>query len=172
MDVYKIDVTGDDILSKGYGVIVLYNSRYCYAYKFSSSLQSKICNYYKVGEYGITKRILKPRLYCAVLSKILHQISKEKVTHDEDFQLQICNDFDGHQNDIIQILKEHTKDLLVFGDITVDNYVFTRHPKKSKIQQLALTLGRGGWENISRVRIDESELHNLIAKRSCRKIRW
>lgn len=172
MDLYKIDVTGDDIFNKGYGIIVLYNNKQVYGYKFSSEMQSEIRNNFKGGCYGFSNsKIIKPRVYCAVLSLILKQVSEENQTHDEEFDLHLCNDFDGHQHDIIQFLKDITKNMLIFKDISTDNYHFTKHPKKSKIQKFSLQLSKGDWTEINKVKIDERELHKLIAKKKAKK-KW
>ena len=173
MDIYKIDITGDDLLSKGYGVIVLFNNEHPYAYKFSSSLQAEIRNYFNKKLYGFeNKKILKPRAYSAILGLLLRQISKENQTETKNFDLHICNDFDGHQNDIIHLLKENATKMFIFGDITSDNYHFRKHSKKSKIQQLAIQVSRGNWTGINKVKIDRKEFHSLVAKKKFKKRKW
>lgn len=173
MDSYKIDVTGDDILSKNAGVIVTYNNKRVYAFKFSCDVQKNIRENYQQGNYCLnSKKILKPRVYCAVLAIILRRIAQENYTEQKNYQLNICKDFDGHEVNIISILKEHTNQLNIFEELDANNYSFCRHPKKSLIQQSAQKIYHSNWEEISRVNIEEKELHYLIAKPKCRKKKW
>ena len=98
MDLYRIDVTGDDILSKNYGIIVLFSNEqneYAYAFKFSQDLQKEIKDFHKAGLYGI-KCSLKPKVYSVVLSCILRKITREQYTSTSRFVFHICNDF--HQS--------------------------------------------------------------------------
>ncbi|MFT4343351.1 MAG: hypothetical protein ACMXYE_01240 [Candidatus Woesearchaeota archaeon] len=102
MDNYKIDVTGDDILSKNAGIVIVYNNKFVYGFKFNSHLQNTIRNNFQKNLYCFSnKKILKPRIYCAVVTLILKKIQIDHYTDPTSFQLNICNDFDGHSNDII-----------------------------------------------------------------------
>lgn len=166
MDIYKIDVTGPDPFKKGYGIIVLYNQKHPYAFRLPSSLQSEIRRLFNNGFYKFdNKFILKPRTYSSILFLILEQIAKENQTHDTDFDLHLCNDFDGHQNDIAHLLKNMCLNNLIFKEFSIDNYHFRKHPKKSMIQQLALQVGKGDFTGINKVKIDSSRLHSLISKK-------
>lgn len=173
MDLYEIDVTGDDLLKKGYGIIVLYNNKYAYGYRLPSDLQKNIRKYHNEGRYGLkTTKILKPRAYCAILINILIKISTEHQTETSQFKLNICNDFDGHKSDIIQILRNETKIKMIFEEITADNYSFVKHPKKSKIQKYALRLYRGESDNLTKLKIDKEKIHDIIAKPKFKKEKW
>ena len=173
MDNYKIDITGDDLLSKNAGLIVVYNNELVYAYKLSSDLQTTIRNNFTNGNYCFeNKKLLKPRVYCAILTSIIKKIAQENATDLKNFQMNICNDMDGHSQNIIDILKQHFKDLMLFEQFTGDNYSFVKHPKKSLIQQSALKVYRGNWQGIIKVKLEIDELHNLIAKPKCKKKRW
>lgn len=173
MDLYQIDVTGDDLLDKGYGIIVLYNKKYAYAYRFSSEIQAEIRNNFNSDNYGITKKMLKPRAYSCVVYLILKRIHREhSLMETSDFHMEICDDFWNHENDIIQMLRDLTVRNLIFEDINKDNYTFTKHNKRSKIQTLAIQLGRGEWIGISKVDINKDDLHNLIAKKQFKKKSW
>lgn len=174
MDTYKIDVTGDDILSKNAGVIVVYNNEHVYAYKLSSDLQAKIrLNFSKRSYCFDNTKLLKPRVYCAILVLILRQIAKENNTETAKFHLSICKDFDGHENNIVSILEQClVKDFLLFECLTADNYTFVKHPKQSLVQKSAVNVYRGIWDGINKLSFNKTEIHNLISKPKCRKKRW
>lgn len=173
MDTYNIDVTGDDLFAKNSGIIVVYNNSKVYAYKFSSDIQKHIRDLFNKNQFGFTnKHILKPRIYCAVLTLILKYISAYNRTNKKDYILNMCNDFDGHGNDIIAILKENLIIEKIFLQLTSDNYLFVRHPKKSLIQVSAENVYRGIWDNITKIIINEKELFNLIAKPKSKKDKW
>ena len=173
IDIYKIDVTGFDILSKRYAIMVLYNKKYAYAYKFSAQLQSKIKELCKQGAYGIKKtRYVKPRIYSTVVYLILKQIYQDHPTNQEDFEIHFCNDFDGHQGYIVDRIRELTVKNNIFLDISVDNYSFRKHPKNSSIQQLGLRLSKGDWTDIHKALITDSEIHNLLVRKRNRKKNW
>lgn len=173
MDVYNVDVTGDDLLAKNSGIIVVYNNSKVYAYKFSSNLQKSIRDLFNQNEFGFNnKKILKPRICCAVLTLILKYISIKNKIDKNGYLLNLCKDLDGHTNDIIALLKENLIGENIFFELTSDNYFFVRHPKKSLIQESAQNVFRGNWDNITKVAISEKELFNLIAKPKKRKNLW
>ena len=173
MDSYKVDVTGDDLLSKGAGVIVVYNNEYVYAYKFDSSMQKNIRDNFNGKRYGFSnKKILKPRVYCAVLTTILEKISREHNTDTKRFVLDICRDFSGQEQNIIDILREHVISLRLFEALTSDNYLYVKHPKKSIVQVSAQKVWNKDWVGIEKVEIQATRLHNLIAKPKARKKKW
>ena len=90
MDIYKIDVTGKDILSENFGIIILYNNKHAYAYKFSSAIQSEITENYRNGSFGYNiNRQVKPRLYTSVVYLILKQISNENQNETKNYELHI-----------------------------------------------------------------------------------
>lgn len=169
MDVFKVDVTGQDIFTRNYAIIVLVNDKHAYAYKFPNELQRKIWGYFRAGVYGVDCKI-KPRTYTVVLYLILKNIAKEVYISDSEFSFQICPDMDGNQGYIIELLKTLSFDL--FKEFTSDNYTFTKHNKKSKIQQLAEQVSRDDWTAVNKVNINEDDLHNLLAKKKYRKNCW
>ena len=173
MDNYKIDVTGNDLLSKGAGIIVVFNNERVYAFRFDSQTQKDIRDNFQEGNYCFTnKHLLKPRVYCAVLAGILLAIAEENITETRRFQLDICRDLYGQEQNIINILRQHVKHLHLFEDITADHYLFVRHPKKSLVQKSAQKIWNNDWEGIERVKIIDDDLHNLIAKPKCKRKRW
>ena len=173
MDIYKVDVTGADIFANNYGVVILYNNKYPYAYKFDPSLQKKIRKLASKGEYGVAyDRRIKPRLYCSIVFLLFKQISQEHQVHDSDFEIHFCNDFDGYQNVIIERLCHLTKTNFIFKDIHIDNYSFRRHSKSSKIQKYCLALSRNEYSGLSIINLDENDIHNLIAKKKLERKSW
>lgn len=170
MDNYKIDVTGDDILSKKAGIVIVYNNQYVYGFLIPSKLQKNIREKFNKRVYGFeNKKILKPRAYCAILTLMIKQIYLEQTTDSFNFQLDICNDFDGHGQNIINILRENLVNYNVFKDITVDNCLFVRHPKKSLVQKSAEKISKNEWEGIIKTSLNIGEIHTLITKKKYRK---
>jgi len=173
MDIYNIDVTGDDLFAKNFGIIVVYNNSHVYAFKFASDLQKRIRGLFNNYEFGFeNKHILKPRIYCAILTLILKHIGITNKTNKNDFLLNMCNDFDGHNNDIVALLKENLSSENVFLKFDSNNYYFVRHHKKSLIQESAQKVYRGNWKNITKINLNEKEIFNLIAKPKFKKDNW
>ncbi|MFW6047038.1 MAG: hypothetical protein ACOCP4_04575 [Candidatus Woesearchaeota archaeon] len=176
MDTFKIDVTGDDLFSKNAGVIIEYSNSgepFVYAFKFSSDLQSKIRDNFNAKLYCLdNKKILKPRIYCAILVLIFEQILREHAVNTEKYIMNFCRDFDGHEQNIINILNQHFSNKILFEALTADKYYFVKHPKKSLIQRSAEHVYRGEWEGIIKVVLNPNDIHNLIAKPKCRKNKW
>lgn len=173
MDIYNIDVTGDDLFAKNSGIIVVYNNTKVYAFKFSSNLQKNIRGLFNNFEFGFNnKKILKPRIYCAILTLILREIVFKNKSNRIDYLLNMCNDFDGHNNDIIAILKENFITYNLFTKFDSNNYYFVRHHKKSLIQESSEKVYRGIWDGINKVNLNEKDIFNLIAKPKFKKNNW
>ncbi len=137
-------------------------------------MQHEIRTFSNEKRYGVSNdNNFKPRVYTVVLSYILKEIAKTVKTNKSDFKLCICNDFDGHQAGIIELLNEKcvVKEK-IFNDLDKSKYLFQRHAKNSKIQQISLQLHRGNWMGIIQINISKSEVHNLIAKNKFKKERW
>ncbi len=176
MDLYEIDVTGEDIFAKGYGILILFkgddNKSHAFGYRFSSDIQAEIKKLALKGSYGTPYNVhFKIRVYTTIICFILKAISRICYPSDSNFKFHICPDFAGHESAIIERIKNKTVGHL-FSSINADNYIFKSHNKKSKIQQLAEKLSKGDFTEIHKLIIDRNELHNSLATKKNRKGKW
>lgn len=173
MDNYKVDVTGHDLLKSNSAIIVVYNNKYIYAYQLNEKIRCKILEFFRTKKYGFNNhKILKPKVYAAILSLIIKQILIEQNAYTDDYHFDLCNDLDGHSQDIIQYLKNNFTNLNLLNDFNCNKYLFVRHPKKSLVQQSGLNIKNGNWDEIIKIKFEENLLHNLIAKNNFKNNKW
>ena len=103
---FEIDVSGVDLLSKNYTIVIADKNNIIRGFKFSEDFIKKINSRYGEGKYRYQKSqhgksLLKIRIYCIV---IYHLFKKIKFK-DQSVNLDICRDFHGHERDISSNLK-------------------------------------------------------------------
>lgn len=175
MDIYEIDVIGEDIFSKGYGFIILFKRKknsQAFGYRFSSDIQSEIKKFVHEGKYKIPyNRHFKIRVYTSIIYFIIKEIFKIYCPSNINFKLYICRDFASHEKAIIERLKEKIVGDL-FEKITADHYIFKSHNKKSKIQQFTEKMNKGDFSEIYKVSIDRNNLHNSLTRKRYQRKKW
>jgi hypothetical protein len=161
-----IDVSGKDILDSNFAICLTVNDRYCYGYRLEKQVQAILKRGYGSGKYNLEIKKnyinLKIRLYSAIVSLLLKYVSSRFQL--EDYLILMCNDFDGHFNDILQFLQSKTN----LRDI-VRNTVLHRHSHDSLIQTAAKALAKGKTAGIIKLDINLGELEALIRKKHLKK---
>jgi hypothetical protein len=103
--IFEIDVSGEDILSKDYTICVSNKDNLIKGFKFTEELVNVLSSKYGQGIYRYkksraNKTTFKVRLYCIV---IYHLFKCLKI--EGEISLNICRDFFGKEQDIKQNLK-------------------------------------------------------------------
>lgn len=161
-----IDVSGKDILNTRYAIAIVLDDKYCYGYRFEEKVQRKIRANYISGAYNLPFKKnyinLKIRLYSAIVARLLKEvINKHKI---KEFIILMCNDFDGHFNDIIQYLESNTN----IPDIKEKTHLH-RHCKDSLIQISVKALSKGEKRGICIIGLKLKEIEELIKKKHIKK---
>lgn len=161
-----IDVSGKDILDSNFAICLTVNDKCCFGYRLEKQVQDVLKRGYISGRYNLEAKKnyinLKIRLYSAIVSLLL-EYAASKLQLD-DYLILMCNDFDGHFNDIIQFLQSKTR----LRDIA-RNTILHRHSHNSLIQTAAKSLAKGRTAEIIKVDIKLDELEMLIRKKHAKK---
>ena len=105
----EIDVSGSDILSKDYTVVIAEkdNSKLLIGYKFNRKIQQDLLS--KFGEkrfhYNKSKKgqaHFRIRLYCIIIYYLFKKIRKQ--FNSKEIFIDLCRDFQGNENNIGQQL--------------------------------------------------------------------
>jgi len=99
--IFEIDVSGQDLLEKNYSICVADKNNFVRGFKFNEKLIKVIKSRYGEGRYRYKKSkqgiaLLKIRIYCI----IIYYIFKDIKLKDKEVLLEICRDFEGHEEDI------------------------------------------------------------------------
>lgn len=161
-----IDVSGKDILDSNFAICLTVNDKSCFGYRLEKQVQDILKKGYISGRYNLEAKKnyinLKIRMYSAIVSLLLeYAASKIKL---DDYLILMCNDFDGHFNDIIQFLQSKTR----LRDIA-RNTVLHRHSHDSLIQTAVKSLAKGKTAGIIKLDINVNELEALIRKKHTKK---
>jgi len=103
---FEIDVSGEDILSKNYTIVVADKNDLIKGFKFDEKLIKTLRSHHIEGRYRyITSRhgksLLKVRLYCIIIYYLFRAIK----TKEKKVNIEICRDFHGHEREITSQLK-------------------------------------------------------------------
>jgi hypothetical protein len=112
---FEIDVSGEDIFSNNYTIVIADKNNFIRGFKFDRKLiqtlrarQGEGKYRYSTSRYG--KTLLRVRLYCIIIYYLFKNVTfKNK---KEELNLEICKDFHGHEKDITSNLKYFLEDLL------------------------------------------------------------
>lgn len=132
---FEIDVSGEDILDKDYVICVANKENLIKGFKMSSSLVKTLNSKFGQGIYNRYNKSLKGksnfkiRLYSIIIYLIFKSIKVK-----EPFNLILCRDFDGKENDIKSNLNYFLKELL---GLKIKNIRFTRLEQDSNAHQYA-----------------------------------
>lgn len=161
-DIICIDVSGKDILDPHFSICVVLNDKHRYGYRFEQIIQDKLKSGYNSGAYNLKQKKnyinLKIRLYSAIVCLLLEYIlSSQNISLD--CIIFMCNDFDGHFNDIRQFLLSNLSQPWLTGNIRLH-----RHSKSSVIQLTAKALSKGVKAGIILPEISLKSIIKLIIK--------
>jgi hypothetical protein len=128
----EIDISGQDILNEDFAVAIA-NKNLIYGYKIKGNLVNRIIQDYNSGKYRYKgkkgKKNFKIRFYSLIIYCLFKNIIRDKPKiKKEKIQLAICNDFDGHENDIKSNLTLLLKDKL---KLEIDSFKFGKLPQDS-----------------------------------------
>lgn len=103
---FEIDVSGGDLLSKNYTIVVASKDDIVRGFKFDESLVKIIGSRYGEGKYRYKKSqqgksFLKIRIYCI----IIYYLFKSIKIKNKNINVEICRDFHGHEREITSNLK-------------------------------------------------------------------
>jgi len=102
----RIDKFGGDIFEKDYSTVLTLNKEQVYGVNIPKKIKDSLVSEFKKGHLKIDhssdkkkKNRFRLRFHTAIIIKII-----ERVVYDlgkvEDLAIEICNDFDGHFNEI------------------------------------------------------------------------
>ena len=152
----EVDVSGEDILTKDYSIVVAGNEDCLRGFKFTEKyvqiLRSRYGQgHYRYGKSRKQKSLFKIRMY----SVIVYYLIKDMNISDKKLKMNICRDFYGHEIDIISNLRYFLEMLLGFEV----EFSYIRLSKKSRADEYSRLL-----------RLDKNNLLNCYCEISLEQI--
>ncbi len=100
---FDIDVSGEDLLSKDYTIVIADHNNLIRGHKFDEKTIFNLVENYNQGKYRykrskIGNSLFKIRLYCTIIYYLFNNIF-DKIKN-KNLILNVCKDFDGRENDI------------------------------------------------------------------------
>lgn len=161
---FEIDISGQDILNEDFAVAIA-DKNLIYGYKIKGSLVNRIIQDYNSGKYRYKgKKNFKIRFYSLIIYCLFKRIIKDKPkVKKEKIQLAICNDFDGHENDIksnlILFLKEKLK-------LKINDFKFCKLPKDSIADRYAYLFRKDTRHRLpNSININLKEIEKFLIKK-------
>ena len=106
---FQVDKAGDDPLTKNYSISIVLNKEKAFGYRVPQKIQDNLINGFKKGDLGIkTKLRFKLRFHTSIIILIIKDIVS-KFKDSERYQIELCNDYDGHLHEIKEMLFNHLK---------------------------------------------------------------
>jgi len=112
---FEIDVSGEDILNDGYTIVVADKNNTIKGFKFHRELIQILRARQGEGRYRYQnskqgKSLFRVRLYCIAVYYLFRSIKHEYGFKNNEINLRICEDFQGHEQDINSNLMPLLKD--------------------------------------------------------------
>lgn len=111
--IFEIDVSGEDLFSKDYSIVLADKNDLIKGFKFDERLIKILKSRYGEGKYRYKKSrhsgsLLKVRIYCIVIYNLFKSLNIK----NKEIILEICRDFQGHEREITSQLKYFLEDKL------------------------------------------------------------
>jgi len=111
---FEIDVSGDDLFSRNYTIVIADKDNLIRGFKFNQELVKILRSRFGEGKYRYPnskkgRALLKIRIYCIIIYYLFNNINFKK---EKELNLEICRDFQGHERDISSNLKYFLGDKL------------------------------------------------------------
>jgi hypothetical protein len=162
---FDIDVSGTEIFSKNYTIVIADKNSLIKGFKFNEEIIQVLKARYGEGKYRYTKSkkhksLFAVRVYCIIIYYLFKNI-QEKL-ENKDLVLNICRDFSGKENDIKIMLTTFLKENLNLKSIT---FYFSTLPKGSNADKYAFIM-RQDRKNLLKtyVRITVKEIEQFLKK--------
>ena len=155
--IFEIDVSGEDIFTKDYTIVIADKNNFIRGFKFNGELiQDLVLNYsgnkyrYKESKHG--KVLLKIRVYCIIIYYLFENLG----IRNKEITLEICRDFHGHEREITSQLKFFLENKLGLKI----NCIYVRLPKGSNADKYAYLMRKDTKNQIkgyAKITLDDIE---------------
>jgi hypothetical protein len=168
---FQIDKSGGDIFDKDYSVILVLNRKFVYGVNIPQKIKDPLTNLFKQGELNINhysykkkKNRFRLRFHTAVVIKLIEKVICDLGSVDE-VSLQICNDFDGHFNEIKDMIFKNVS--IIIPSLKLENIVQTKFQKPSLIDDAGKLFRNREKEKLkdyNKVSLNLNELIKIVKK--------
>ena len=167
----QIDKSGADVFDKDYSVVLILNKTEVYGFNVPKKIKDELIHLFKKGELGINnkskrqnKNRFRLRFHTAIIIKLM-----EKAIYDlgaiDEVNIQVCNDFDGHLNEIKDMMFKNISKLI--PSLKLEDIVQAKFPKTSLVDKAGKAF-RSNEKDILKdynlVNIELNELVKIIKK--------
>ena len=168
---FQIDKSGGDIFDKDYSVILVLNRESVYGINIPQKIKDPLTNLFKQGGLNINhhsnkkkKNRFRLRFHTAVVIKLI-----EKAIYDlgsvENVSFQICNDFDGHFNEIKDMVFKNISRII--PSLKLEDIVQTKFQKSSLIDAAGKSFRNKEKEKLKdyiKINLNLDELIKIVKK--------
>ena len=168
VNIVQIDKSGRDVFEKDYSIVVVVNNNNVYGVNISQEIKDIVLRDFRRGDLGIfgqsersSKIRLRVRFHTVVIILILREIVKR---HGSNFNIQICNDFDGHFHEIKYTLFSHLSKIV--DGIRSEDIVQAKFQKPSFIDSAGKNIRNKATEakKYNIIKLKKEEILKLMKK--------
>ena len=135
IDLFEIDVAGNDALNKNFSVVVVLNQKEVYGFRVPVKILDQLTTEFNKGLLNLKNKLMfKIRLHQTILILLLQMAIKRRRKTNK-CKLEICNDMDGHFHNIKYRIFEKLKGKM--PTLEKDNIVMQKFLKESLVNQAA-----------------------------------
>lgn len=159
---FQIDKSGNYIFEKDYSVSLIKNNEEIYGVNIPQKIKDKIIYLFNNKKLKVTDKLrLKIRFHTAIIILLLNKAIRDE-GFLEEVNIQICNDIDGHFNEIKDMVYDNLSKLI--PAIKRENIVQAKFSRYSLVNIAARNIREKN--NLSKdyilLKINEEELMKII----------
>ncbi len=172
IDLFEIDKSGYDVMERDYAIVVVKNNKLVYGYKINQKCRDDLVRELNQGHLGINdtkgkidRLRFKIRLHTAIIILLMKEAVKKREILN-DCKILICNDIDGHFQEIKEMLFYHIK--VDIPNLEKINIIKSKFPKESLVNVSAKAFRErdtSKTNNYIECSFKFEDLKNIIKKR-------
>jgi hypothetical protein len=162
--VFQIDKSGNDIFEKDYSISLLKNNEEVYGINIPQKIKDKIIYLFNNNSLNITGKLrLKIRFHTAIIILLLNKAIRDE-GFIEEINIQVCNDIDGHFNEIKDMIYDNLSKLI--STIKRENIVQTKFSRYSLVNTATRNIREKNnkSKDYLLLKINEEELVKIVQK--------
>jgi hypothetical protein len=171
VNIFQIDKSGRDLFEKDYSIVLILNKEKVYGVNISQEIKDKLLSQFRSGKLNLDghsekkrKNRFRLRFHTSIVIKLLEKAMCDfKI--EKNFNIQICNDFDGHFHEIKDMIFKNISKK--YSSLKMEDILQVKFQKPSTIDDAGKAFRNKDKKRLSNyksINLNEEELIRIIKR--------